>query len=51
MVFGSTILGSKSNDAFIFACLPIIAFYISLYVNAKGSDKRGIGALLFIFFI
>jgi POT family proton-dependent oligopeptide transporter len=51
MVFGSTLLGSKSNDAFIFACLPIIAFYISLYVNAKGSDKRGIGALLFIFFI
>ncbi|MGN6265132.1 MAG: peptide MFS transporter [Ginsengibacter sp.] len=50
-VFGSTLLGSKSNDAFIFACLPIIAFYISLYVNAKGSDKRGIGALLFIFFI
>jgi len=51
LVFGSTLLGSKSNDAFIFACLPIIAFYISLYVNAKGSDKRGIGALLFIFFI
>ena len=51
MVFGSTLLGSKSNDAFIFACLPIIAFYISLYINAKGSDKRGIGALLFIFFI
>ncbi len=51
MVFGSTLLGSKSNDAFIFACLPIIAFYVSLYVNAKGSDKRGIGALLFIFFI
>ena len=50
-VFGSTLLGSKSNDAFIFACLPIIAFYISLYINAKGSDKRGIGALLFIFFI
>ncbi len=51
MVFGSTLLGSKSNDAFIFACLPIIAFYISLYINAKGPDKRGIGALLFIFFI
>ena len=50
-VFGSTLLGSKSNDAFIFACLPIIAFYISLYINAKGPDKRGIGALLFIFFI
>jgi len=49
LLFGSTIMGSQSNDAFIFACLPIIAFYISLYVKATGQDKRGIGALLFIF--
>lgn len=48
-LFGSTIMGSQANDAFIFACLPIIAFYISLWVKAKGQDKRGIGALLFIF--
>ena len=51
MLFGSTIMGSQSNDAFIFACLPIIAFYISLYVGATGQDKKGIGALLFIFAI
>ena len=49
MIFGSTLLGSKSNDAFIFACIPIIAFYVSLYVKASGQEKRGIGALLFIF--
>lgn len=49
LVFGTTIMGSQSNDAFIFACLPIIAFYISLYIKAKGTDKKGIGALLFIF--
>lgn len=49
MIFGTTIMGSQSNDAFIFACLPIIAFYMSLYFRAKGQDKRGIGALLFIF--
>ena len=49
MIFGTTIMGSKSNDAFIFACLPIIAFYVSLYVKATGQDKRAIGALLFIF--
>jgi proton-dependent oligopeptide transporter, POT family len=48
-LFGTTVMGSKSNDAFIFACLPIIAFYISLYVRAKGEDKKGIGSLLFIF--
>jgi len=49
LIFGSTIMGSKSNDAFIFACLPIIAFYVSLYIRATGMDKRAIGALLFIF--
>ncbi|HVG14284.1 MAG TPA: peptide MFS transporter [Chitinophagaceae bacterium] len=49
--FGTTIMGSPANDAFIFACLPIIAFYISLWVKAKGQDKKGIGALLFIFAI
>jgi POT family proton-dependent oligopeptide transporter len=51
VIFGTTIMGSKSNDAFIFACLPIIAFYVSLYLGAKGQDKKGIGSLLFIFAI
>lgn len=51
MIFGSTIMGTQANDAFIFACLPIIAFYVSLWVKATGQDKRGIGALLFIFAI
>ena len=51
ILFGTTIMGSKSNDAFIFACLPIIAFYVSLYIGAKGQDKKGIGSLLFIFAI
>jgi len=48
-LFHTTVMGSKANDAFIFACLPIIAFYISLWVKAEGQDKKGIGALLFIF--
>lgn len=50
-IFGSPIMGTQANDAFIFACLPVIAFYISLWVRAKGQDKKGIGALLFIFAI
>ncbi|MBK5269588.1 MAG: peptide MFS transporter [Bacteroidia bacterium] len=50
-IFGSAIMGSQANDAFIFACLPIIAFYISIWVKAKGQDKKGIGSLLFIFAI
>ena len=50
-IFGTTLMGTPANDAFIFACLPIIAFYVSLYVKAQGSDKKGIGSLLFIFTI
>lgn len=50
-LFGTTLMGSQANDAFIFACLPIVAFYISLWVKAQGQDKRSIGALLFIFSI
>jgi proton-dependent oligopeptide transporter, POT family len=50
-LFGSSIMGKQADDAFIFACLPVIAFYISLWVKAKGQDKKGIGSLLFIFAI
>ena len=49
--FGAPMMGTQANDAFIFACLPIIAFYVSLWVKAKGQDKKGIGSLLFIFAI
>lgn len=50
-LLGSPIMGTQANDAFIFACLPVIAFYVSLWIKAKGQDKKGIGALLFIFAI
>ena len=43
------IFGSDSTDAFIFACIPVIFFYGSLYFKAKVEDKRPIGALLTIF--
>jgi POT family proton-dependent oligopeptide transporter len=45
----SSIFGSDSTDAFIFACIPVIFFYASLYFKAKPADKRPIGALLSIF--
>ncbi|WP_295334655.1 peptide MFS transporter [Flavobacterium sp.] len=45
----SYIFGSDSTDAFIFACIPVIFFYGSLYFKAKIEDKRPIGALLAIF--
>ena len=41
--------GSDSTDAFIFACIPVIYFYTSLYVSAEKSEKRSIAALLAIF--
>ncbi|RZJ64870.1 MAG: MFS transporter [Flavobacterium sp.] len=43
------ILGSDSTDAFIFACVPVIAFYVSLYFRASETDKRPIAAMLAIF--
>jgi POT family proton-dependent oligopeptide transporter len=43
------IFGSDSTDAFIFACIPVIFFYGSLYFKAKKEEKRPIGALLTIF--
>ncbi|HEX9979569.1 MAG TPA: peptide MFS transporter [Flavobacterium sp.] len=45
----SYIFGSDSTDAFIFACIPVVLFYASLYRRARPEDKRPIGALLAIF--
>ncbi|AWI25462.1 peptide MFS transporter [Flavobacterium pallidum] len=45
----SALFGSDSTDAFIFACIPVVLFYASLYFKAKVEDKRPIGALLAIF--
>ena len=45
----SSIFGSDSTDAFIFACIPVVYFYSTLYFKAKAEDKRSIGALLSIF--
>ncbi len=43
------LLGSDSTDAFIFACIPVVAFFASLYIKASQHDKRPIAALLAIF--
>lgn len=42
------IFGSDSTDAFIFGSIPIVLFYISLYVRSNEEDKKPIGALLAI---
>ncbi len=43
------LVGSDSTDAFLFACLPVIYFYTSLYFRANKDEKRPIAALLAIF--
>lgn len=43
------IFGSDSTDAFIFACIPVILFYASLYFRAQKEDKAPLGVLLIIF--
>lgn len=43
------LLGTDSNDAFIFGCLPVIAFFIYLFVKAREEDKKPIGALLSVY--
>lgn len=43
------IMGSDSNDAFIFACMPIIIFYFNIWHKAKGFDKKRISTLLILF--
>jgi POT family proton-dependent oligopeptide transporter len=42
------LLGSDSTDAFIFAAIPVVVFYISLWARASAKDKRPIAALLAI---
>jgi POT family proton-dependent oligopeptide transporter len=43
------ILGTDTNDAFLFGCLPVIGFFLYLYVKANQEDKRPIGALLAVY--
>ncbi len=44
-----TVFGSDSTDAFIFACIPVIYFYSTIYFKAEKEEKRPIAALLAIF--
>jgi POT family proton-dependent oligopeptide transporter len=43
------IFGSVSNDAFLFACIPVTYFYLSTYLKASSEDKKPIGSLLYIY--
>ncbi len=43
------VLGSDTNDAFIFGCIPVVYFFVRLYLKANAEDKRPIGALLAVY--
>lgn len=43
------LFGSDSTDAFIVACIPVIAFYVNLLMKSNKEDKSRIAALLSIF--
>ncbi|MDR0965130.1 MAG: peptide MFS transporter [Myxococcales bacterium] len=45
----STLFGSPASDAFLFACIPVVFFYGSLWFRAKGEDRERLGVLLPIF--
>ena len=51
MILGTNVFGSTNTDAFIFACVPVIYFYVSLYFKSNKLEKPAIGALLSIFLI
>ncbi len=45
------IFGSTSNDAFLFACLPLTGFYLRTYLQASSEDRPRVGSLLYIFVV
>jgi POT family proton-dependent oligopeptide transporter len=44
-----TVFGSASTTAFVFSIVPVIAYYVNLWVRAPVEEKAPIGALLSIF--
>ena len=45
------IFGSDSTDAFLFATIPVIVFFLSILVKAEPKEKQPIAALLTIYMI
>jgi len=44
------LFGTDANDAFLFGCIPIVGFYLTLLFKANAEDKKPIGALLSVYF-
>lgn len=48
-VIPGNLFGSDSTDAFIIGALPVVGFYIALYLHSSAQDKKPLGAMLAIF--
>jgi POT family proton-dependent oligopeptide transporter len=44
-----TLLGKDSTDAFIFACIPVVYLFATIYLKSSKEEKRPVAALLAIF--
>lgn len=44
-----TMVGSKTTDAFLLGCIPVVLFYVMLYIKSPKEEKSQIGAMLTIF--
>ena len=43
------LISSDTTDAFLFGCIPVIAFFLYMLFTASEEDKRPIGALLSVY--
>jgi len=43
------IFDSNSTDAFIFACIPVLVFYVALLIRSNSHERPAMGAMLAIF--
>ena len=44
-----TIFGSDSTDAFLFACIPVVYFYYTIYKSCTTEEKKPMGTMFTIF--
>ncbi|MDB5203252.1 MAG: hypothetical protein JWQ27_2661 [Ferruginibacter sp.] len=43
------VFDSNSTDAFIFACIPVLVFYVLLFLKSNKDERPAMGAMLAIF--
>lgn len=51
LLLPAPVFGSKTTDAFLFGCIPVLFFYGRLWYKSPENEKRPIGAMLAIFVV